>query len=211
MATILVNDVYELKVGCYCAGQAGINVSHWKCTASTGSGAADSDWALFADQMFAPFYKAAMAATANYYGVRTQRIAPLPVSVAVISATLTGVGTAGAIALPTQVSGIITLQTGLAGRGFRGRQYIPFPSTTSNDATLDTPTATYKGLIGGIGGRFGSSYNIGAGGNTVTMQPVLWKRTLAFATNITAYRANQKWATQRRRGNYGQANAYPPF
>lgn len=211
MAGIAVNDIWEVKIGTYCAGQAGLNVRHYIAGVVTGTSATDIQLALLLDNLFAPLYKPLMAFTATYYGVQVQRVQPLPRTSPVVSAANVGIGTGGTSALPTQVSGIVTLQTGFAGRAFRGRAYVPFPSSASNDAVLDRPTPGYVGPLLALGVAMRTAALVGTAGNTVNMLPVLYHRATGTSSFLTFARANAKWATQRKRGNYGQPNPYPPF
>lgn len=211
MATIQVNDVYEIKYATYCAGNAGINVLHYACTAVAGTGSTDIQLATQLDALMAPLYKACMAGIATYYGIRAQRVTPLPKSLSVVVSPNIGVGLAGAAALPGQVCGIITLQTAIAGRKNRGRVYVPFPASAQNDATNDTPVGGYKNEIQSLGVGLTSTIVAGVGGNTSTMVPVIYHRKDSTFTLVVSIRANQKWATQRRRSNYGQLNPYPPI
>lgn len=210
-AVILLGDVYEVKFASQCAGQAGINVTHWVCNTVTGGGALDTTFASVLDTAMAPLYKLVMGANATYYGVRVQRISPLPKSLPVVAAGFTGIGGAGPGCLPTQVSGIITWQSAVAGRKYRGRSYVPFPYSGAQDTVLDAPTAAYKAALQNLANGMAGPYTPATGGGTSFMLACIWHRLSATVTPITNGRANQKFATQRRRGNYGAANAYPPF
>lgn len=208
---INVGDVYEVKIGSWFNNQAGINVTHWYCTSVTGSGQTDIQFATVMDLNFAADMKALMTNAAVYFGVRVQRKLPLPQTGPVVFAGLTGNGTAGTTPLPTQVTGMFSKITGLAGRAFRGRFYMPFPDAADNDNTNDRPNAGYMTRLGLLASAVTSAQTIGAGANTVVMSPVIYHRHTLLTTNISTATARQKWATQRKRGVYGRLNPYPPF
>lgn len=208
---IAIGDVYEVKAACYCNGQASFNVRHFVAVATAGTGGTDAALATQMDTLLAPAYKPAMGGNSSYYGVRVQRLLPLPKTAAVVAAGFTGIGTGGPAALPTQVCGVGTLLTSTAGRKFRGRVYAPFPASALNDAVLDTPTAAYKAALLTLLIPWTSLIVVTAGVNTTTMNACIFHRSTGTTTIIAGPRANQKWGTQRRRGNYGQPNVYPPF
>lgn len=205
-----VGDILAVTVGCYCDGQAGLNTVYHRVTAKTGLPTAS----LAADVMdtnLAALYKPLLTNTASYYGLKMVRIAPLPRSMFYIASGNTGVGTAGDAPLPTQVAGIITMETELSGPGFRGRIYVPFPDYVHADPIPVVPTDAYVTLLSALGEYWEDDHDITAGGLSVSLEPVIWHRDIETYTPIEEAVGRQKWGTQRRRGNYGQKNAYPPF
>lgn len=208
---LVLGDIIELKVGTFCLNQAGINVLHYRVAVPDVNITLDEVAQAF-DVELAPKMKAVIAANATYYGTRAQIIHPTPVSVAFVSATAVGPGTLGnGNAMPTQVSGVATKLTDVAGRKYRGRMYLPFPGEIDDDGTTSTPTAGYvtdaeavaSFLLDPVAGIVG----LGA----VELTPIIWHRSTSTWNEITSWRVNDKWGTQRRRGAYGQANTYPPF
>jgi len=162
------------------------------------------------DTLLAPLYKPALSNTATYYGLRVKKIWPLPVFIPVTRHSHTGAGTGDSIPAPAQLSGIITKQTAGVGRSKRGRIYIPFPSTAYLD-TDSTPTATYLTVLGAIApALFAGDTIVGASG-TANILPIIWGRVAHSMADVTASRVNDKFATQRRRGEYGRQNTIPPF
>jgi hypothetical protein len=117
--------------------------------------------------------------------------------------------------IPNQVSGLVTKLTGSAGRKNRGRMYIPFPSVADQDAVSQQPTANYvtdiAAIATGIGVNAPFTFACGAG-NTVTLAMLVYNfkaspPATVIATN--AFIARPRWATQKRRGDYGKPNAFP--
>jgi len=210
-APLANGDVIEVKFGCFCAGQAGINVTHWVIT--TPDGTKDlQDLALAFDNHFHADFKDCIASDATFYGVRAQIIDPLPLSVAEVSAAHIGTGNVGnGAALPTQVSSIITLTTLLAGRANRGRVYVPFPGNADNDPILNTPTNLHVAELDALMLKLTSTFSGDVAMGALVLEPYLWHRATRTKTLVDDGVARQKWATQRRRGNYGQTNTYPPF
>lgn len=86
---------------------------------------------------------------------------------------------------------------------------MPFPS--EGDSTVaHVPSAGYMVPLALLAALFPGNINVGAVGNTLTLAPIIYR---GFGNGphsiIVAARANQKWATQRRRGSYGAVNALP--
>lgn len=208
MATPAVDDIWQLRVGCYSPVQAGINVVNYKILSIAGGGLSDVQLATSLDALLESSYKAAMSVSATYYGVSLQRISPLPKTAAVIIDANEGAGTVAGDILPLQVSGLFSFQTLLAGPKYRGRIYIPFPGEASND-TDGTPTGAYRTLVAAIAADlFQVSHT--SGGQTTNINPVIWHRATGTSTECVGGLVRAKWATQRRRGAYGRVNA-PPF
>jgi hypothetical protein len=200
-----VNDIIEFKIFSQAPSQVAINVRHYKITFEVGEGASLEAMAGNLAAALAPLYTPIMASNAVFAGVTARHIFPLPVRLeTAIQGTATG-GTAVGEALPKQVSGIITLGTGLAGRANRGRIYIPFPTEANNEAN-STPDATYLQSLALIGLQLVLTRTVTVGVNTTDIAPVIWHRETLTSTPITMFIDRDKWATQRRRGDYGRPN-----
>jgi hypothetical protein len=119
-----------------------------------------------------------------------------------------GIGTGGLNPLPSQVAGLVTLVTNSAGRHGRGRVYVPFPAQ-SDVSGLEVPTAAYVAKLDSLGGFLDDVQTVAAGGNSVTLTPCIVNRDLISTIDIVNFRSRTKWATQRRRGDYGPGNATP--
>jgi hypothetical protein len=209
--TLAVGDVVLMTVACYRPSQVALNDFHWQVAAIGGASLTDAAVALKLDATLAPLYKPLMNGDSTYYGVRLQRISPLPKPVAVVGEANTGVGTAVGAGLPGQVSGLMTLRTNSAGRAFRGRLYIPFPAASYFSSPLDTPTALWDTNVDAIAAILKNPYLAMIGADTVTLVPVIWHKATRTSTPIIDAESTSKFATQRRRGNYGRPNVVPPF
>lgn len=213
MAIILQDDILLVKYHCYSTNQLGLNVRHYRFDQILPGDITDQE---IADQVSAdigPFYILCMPGAASYIGLTVQRYRPFPTA-PLVSTIGAGVGTVAGEILPRQVSGIITLGTGLPGRSRRGRAYVPFPSENDTDAD-GTPAGAYVGNLNTLGAKFGASTIItGASGGTAQLTGIILSTGAVpppvpdFAV-ITSVTARDKWATQRKRGTYGQANARP--
>jgi len=203
------NDILEVKYYAFCNGQLGLNVRHYKVAITAGTGALLAEIAETLSTTAAPLYKDLMSNDAQYRGVSVQSVYPTPTGAVVYDTTGNDTGTVASQVLPTQVSGIITLHSAFAGRSGRGRAYVPFPA--SGDAADDnTPSAGYVSNLNLLGAFLTQTQTVtGAGGNS-TVQPILIRSgNLTTTTPFISYTSRNKWATQRRRGSYGQANTSP--
>jgi len=207
---IAVGELLRLRIACFQANQLAVNTVHWTVEALTGSYTQESLADDFDGDLEGP-YKAVMTNTASYYGVQLQRLAPDPVTASVSATSNIGIGTAGEDPLPGQVCGVIGAKTHVGGPGGRGRVYIPFPDNIFQVPLTNSPSAGYRTLLETIASRIYSPRTFVSGANSITLFPRLFHRATTTVTLIQEGDARQKWGTQRRRGNYGQANSYPPF
>lgn len=210
---VLTGDLLQVKIGCYCQGQAGINVLHLRAGAKTDPALEVTldEVAETVDDLMEALYKPLLTGVASYYGVQVTRIRPFPRSVSAVAAGNEGPGTGGTAALPLQTSAVITLQTNLAGRSNRGRIYIPFPDETANDNAAAMPTLAYDTLLSNLAATFANKVTFTQAGQSMDFYWVIAKDGGTSTIDLDRARANRKWGTQRRRGNYGQKNVYPPF
>lgn len=210
MATVLaVNDIWRVRIACYTPDQASVNVLHYKVIGTAGAGATDQDLADRVNTLAAPLYKAVLSVSATYRGTSAQRIFPGPLTAAAFSVGSAGIGTVAGEPLPTQCAGIISLHTSLAGRRQRGRIYLPFPGEDSS-TNPGVPTGAYVTAAQTLANALFTTIVAGVGGNTSNLDPVIFHRSTNTADVITRKEAKTAWATQRRRGYYGQKNL-PPF
>lgn len=212
MAQLLaLGDIIRLRIGCYTATQAAINTIHYKVIEVNGASASDADAALLFNATLAPLMKNLMSVEANYQGVSVQRIYPGTPTVPQQSVSLSGPGLIAGTILPTQVSGIISFRTALAGRSQRGRMYIPFPAEDSSLSGI--PVAAYETALGNLAAQLVVSSLLipgTMGPDNCRLQTVLWHRATNSSDPINAYKVRAKFATQRKRGEYGARNI-PPF
>jgi len=198
--TILLVQLYA-----YRHSQIGIMDCHFQETSVTGSGGKLGDVALEVQTAIDGSFAALTDTDTTILGckVSTVEISPPPLPGIATSDTT---GTHGPPGLPGQDTGLITKTTDFTGRGFRGRVYVPFPATDYQDAD-DTPTAAYVAALDTFATFLFTTFTVIAGGTTMVMKPVLFNRVTHGVFDITGFVSRKRWATQRRRGNYGRVNA----
>lgn len=200
---IAVNDIFEATLICSTPFQYSANVIHYKCTATAGTGATDQDVTTGLSTSFAAVYKPVLSVNARFEGVRGQIIKPTRRPV-VTSTSGAGVGTLPGDLIPSQVAAVLSKRTNVASKSTRGRIYVAFPDEDANEIN-GTPSAAYLGLLAAVANLADDTLTIGAGVNTVTMQPVVYSRKLGTAQPIVVVTVNPRWATQRRRSHqYGE-------
>lgn len=211
MANVLINEIYEVRYWAIHLDQAAVFRRHYRVTTAENLSQPQGDLAVHFDSNHVGFIKALLATSATYRGVQVQRIWPLPRTFPSVVTASAGAGT-GAVGdpLPRQTSGIITLNTEFAGRAFRGRIYLPFPSEGANDVD-GTPTAAYLTSLQAFATDLATTESIAdAGANLVVLTPVIYHFLQPGTSHtVTAGVARDKWATQRRRGAYGNPNSSP--
>ncbi len=201
-------DIVEVKLYSSHTNQLGINVLHYVVADKIGLGATALQCADAATSAFASAMKALLSSEARFEGATAQVIYPVKLD-SEASTGGAGAGAAGAQSLPTQTCGILTKVTGIAGRKFRGRMYVPFPCEGDNGED-GIPEATYTGHMGDLGDAMLGALLAGTGGvNSVNLVPIIYHRATHTFNYLVGYIVRPKWGTQRRRGAYGAANVLP--
>jgi len=154
-------------------------------------------------------YKALLASDAVYVGLQVNRIFPLPVTIADQNVTGGGAGTAAGDILPRQVSGIITKRTAFSGKKYRGRIYLPFPAEGDNDPVIGSPVAGYTTRLDTFKASLFGNWTISSGGNGAVMVPIVWHADTSTYDDVVGSTSRPFWATQKRRGSYGEPNPFP--
>jgi hypothetical protein len=215
MANVIVGAEYKHRTFCYLGNQVGLNTRYFTVSAITGGTVSESALATGIDAQLAPLYKPALCNLAQYIGSDIQNITGMtPYPIQIGTNANAGNGTGGSLPMPGQVSGIYTTYTGLTGKGYRGRSYIPFPSITHATTTApSSPTSAYQALIQLIAASTVGVTTVGAGTGFVTLtwalRHVAPSSLAGTMTPITSALARPDWATQRRRGDYGRLNPVP--
>lgn len=211
-----MGDVYRVRTICYTATQIAINSTYWLSTNSTGAGALPADIATAFDTLFAPVYKNWMSSAAKWRGVDVQKqVTPRPVPEFQIVNDAAGNGSANM--LPTQVSGVIGWKTLIAGRHNRGRIYPGFVDALFADAA-GSLTAGGVAVLAPIAAAYGTQPVVTtvAPAGTDTFRLCVRSVTVAVPPpNLVAYTPvvtgipRTRFATQRRRGQFGRTNVLP--
>ena len=207
---LAIGDVVQVRVVYKGpAGEEGINVLYYVVTSVGTSPATDNDLAVQFDSANASTILGALPTNCHYDGVEV-RVVSVTIP-AIIQKVIAGAGpgTFLGTAMGAQVSGIISWLTALAGPAFRGRTYFPFPSINAITAA-GIPIAGYLAVLALIANAFFTFNAVSVSGRTANLLQVLWHRKTKTFSYMTASTTNDKFATQKRRGNYGK-NRQPPI
>lgn len=209
-----LNDIYKVRIVCNTDTQIGMNVTYWKEVLTGDPVVPALSFALALDAILAPLYRGFMSPDALYRGLDCQLISPT-VGLAFTSVGNTGAGSAGGANIPQQVSGLLAWKSVPASRASRGRTYIPFPSTSFSDPTgymlpagqaaLDAIRAALVATCVVPGATIPSQYQMVHRQKTGAGPPP----TFSYNTIVEGL-SRDRFATQRRRGQYGRRNL-PPF
>ncbi len=209
---MLLGDHAEIGVFATQLNQVAVVKTYLRCTGQTGTGASNNEVAAAESSKISASLKALMDGTAKFIGLTFNHIFPGFREQTITVTSDAGFGTVVGTPLPGQVAGVISKRTTQAGRRFRGRTYVPFPSDAFLSLT-GLPSVGYTALLGSLAlDMFGEDTVVGAGG-TSTFVSLLRASNPATSPNnwevIIATFSNAKWGTQRRRGSYGRANVLP--
>ncbi len=206
MHTTYINDRTPTNTPTQCA----ILRRYWKCVFLAGSAVTDTIANIAFDNTFAPLYIALLNNNANYRGSTLARVTgTLPLESPVSTIANAAIGTAGATALPKQAAGLLSLYTGFRGKHYRGRVYLPFPSST-DDTGDGSPTAGYVTRLGNLGTALLSVVTATSGASSAQFNAVTYTKNVLFPPQAyTSFAARGAFATQKRRGDYGRINVSP--
>lgn len=206
-----VGDVYKVRMVNYTNQQIGLTTFYAVETVATAlMPDASLRIASLMDVALSATMKAWMSPSASYRGVDCRLVSPT-LGLPNIAIGNDGPGAAAGSNLPQQVSGLIASYSNPPSRRMRGRFYIPFPSDTWSDLNGYLNAAGVAALqnVQSV-----IAATIVAGG----VDPGQWQvqhryksgpATFAY-TSIIYYTSRDRFATQRRRGQYGRRNI-PPF
>lgn len=190
-------------------GQEAINTIHYITLGIGGPPATDADVATFFDAQNAGTMQSALSQDVKYDGVEVSIISLIPQGVIQKAVTGAGFGVVTQIVAAAAQSGIFQWYSIFAGPKYRGRTYWPWPWVTAINS-IGFPTSAYITLISAVINAWFSTTAVSVGGRTATMAQVIWHRSTRTFTYITTPNTTGKFATQKRRGNYGK-NRNPPL
>lgn len=174
------------------------------------AGAGDSRPAVlsYVNSGYDPYLKPYLPTTTSYYGSKISTIKAL----AAWSPLVVYVNVAGTNAdptLPTQDRGLVSWKTAYSGRAYRGRTYLPTPSTDSLTTTGKVATTTQTAWTAW------AAYMISpiVSGGTTWIPGVYHRKPTADISStfdqFTSAIVSDLFATQRRGGQYGRPNQLP--
>lgn len=189
--------------------QAACNTFYYKVTAIGGAPALDKDIGDAVGAIWGGNVPATQDDNTVFQGTYS-KIVPVGTNApaGVLSTVGATSGTSGSVSLPRQTSGLISWYTGQAGRAYRGRSYIPFPSQAQN-GTDGFPNGGYTGVLAAVATALLGLTAISASGRTATIALVIRQRKLVAYQGVVSWIGRPVWATQRRRGSYGRSNKTP--
>jgi len=203
-----VGDIWQASIVCGFQAQVAFNVYHYRVEVEVGLGVSASAVAATADATFQAAMRQLLSNEATYSGCIAQKIFPTPMGMPAMASGGGGVGLVVGDALPKQVAGIIAKITAFAGRAFRGRAFVPFPSEADND-NASRPTADYCSRLAILGGIVKGTLLVIDGLNNAGLTPQILHRASMTVTPIVDAFDRKFWATQRRRGDFGRINTMP--
>lgn len=207
MIELSVGDILELKCFTYLEEQVGLNVHHF-IVKGADAGATLEEFAAGLDLQLAPVMVPLLSDQAEYLGVQARRIFPGPPTAPVTANTQASVGQVGGTPLPKQTCGLISWRTVIGGPRGRGRTYVPFPGSNANDAS-SAPTATYFANLGDLRELLATQINLGAPFSNLQVRKQIWNPGGVLGEDVTSGIERGKWATQRRRSDFGATNERP--
>lgn len=151
------------------------------------------------DDVLRPVLVAMYPNSVGYRDPSVQRILPIPATIQYYSAGGFAPGTRTSTVMPQQVCGMITKVTGIAGRSFRGRLYVPFPSEEDNDGLTPHPNNGYLTTLGTLSAVALDVRGFTIGGGSLQLDPQLYQPTLDNFVDIVDTTERGYWTTQKRR------------
>jgi len=202
-------DKYEIKTYCVSGDQVCINVRNWRTIHEDTGGAFPQEIVDIYSAQVALLHQNWMPVTARFIGCSLQFANVLPPTIPPFTSSLgAGDGNRSGDLLPKQAAGLIRLKGSLAGRHGRGRLYIGFGTEVWNG-----PGGTVVGAglvtLDALRLWYASQHNfVGATGAT-RLEPCLRNRTDNSYTTVVDSIVDDRWATQKRRGDFGRVNPIP--
>lgn len=189
--------------------QQAVTARHFRVAGNGGAGSPEQDVADSLSVAYSNLIRPLMSLQASYRGLQIRRITPNPTAdwVSVMGAA---VGTVAGEALPGQASGLLSLRTALPGKSFRGREYVPFPGESDNQADAK-PIAGYLTRLVSLAALWLNNQTyaqVGVPANTTVIRGVIYSKKLGSRSDITTAIARNGWATQRRRGSLNRTDTF---
>jgi len=107
----------------------------------------------------------------------------------------------GTMLLPHQCCGLISFHAETAPSRSVSRLYSPFPTMLMN-LSDGTPHGLYLSRLLDLAGLCTNFQAVGGAGNTMTIHPVIYRRSDGAYWDITSFKVHTVWATQRRRSTF---------
>lgn len=208
--TVSNGMILAIRIYTYDLDQVGINELDYRCSASAGTGANLGQISLNEEARWAPLYKAILPSSVQFYGLGVRILSPNGnKSLEYTSSILRGNGTAGtANGEPKQAAPLITKKSDTPGPRGRGRIFLPFPPSGSSVGNGQVSGA-YTASMVNIASAMLTVTTFGSGGNTSSLTPVVYSRKNGLTFDITSAIPSPRFATIKKRGDYGRKNSVP--
>jgi len=206
--TVVLDDIVKVTWVATFQDQCALPGIYYRVTGVTGLSVTLDEIAHAMSDLAAAHYIALLPSIAKFNGVMVTLPFIIPPPAFGKWTGAAAIGGRGNLILSTQVCSLITTRTNFAGRRYRGRMYIPFPDQFSIDAD-GKPEAAYLADVETFAGDIVNADTVVGVGGSATIFPVVVHRDLGTSTFINDHITRGKWATQRRRGEYGRPNASP--
>jgi hypothetical protein len=202
-------DKYELKTYCVSGDQVAINVRNWRIIREDTGGALPQEIIDTYSLNVSILHKNWMPAAARFIGCSLTLANVIPPTVPPYTSHLgVGDGNRSGDLLPKQVAGLIHLHGTLAGRHGRGRMYIGFGTEVWNG-----PGGTVIGaaltVLDALRLFYAQAHDFVGATGTTRLEPCLRDRATNAYTLILDSIVDDRWATQKRRGDFGRTNPIP--
>jgi hypothetical protein len=207
---ILLGERITVRMWTSVANQAAVNTFHYLVDTLTGT-VSDLTTALAFDNLFADTSHGIVTMIGNnvrYCGVQVYLSSRTPMPIPAFSITHANNGIGGAELMPLQSCGITSWMSTFTGPSNRGRTYWPFPAAPFSDAD-GFPTNTYLTYMESLAGDLSPLVIVGSGGNTADLKHVIKHVNLPTSVDVVSRINRRKFATQKRRGDYGRPNVSP--
>jgi len=211
MATIISSgDCFALRAWTVLGNQAAVNTWNFNASAVSGAIVTDQDVCTNFDAAIDTLYKNTMPPTATYRGVQfyfTKKTGGLPNYV--FSTANAGPGIVGTTPAPRQSAGILQYEGFLRGPKHRGRVFIPFPAVDQMDAD-GSPLASYVTFLDSFATLLLSPITVTSGAGSVSLNWIIPHKGSPFTFDfVLTARGVKKFATMKKRGDYGRVNTSP--
>lgn len=210
MASLVVGHTYRTRLVTFSGAQVGLNILYYRCF--QGPALADQTEQSFADhmsQLVAPLYRAILPEQASFRGVGVRDVAtPLALEFTQNGQSQAGLVQGGIGA--KQIAGLVAKFTAVNTPRARGRMYAAFPGLGSME-TDGRPTGVYENQLDAMADVLFANISFGPNLNPTVMEPVIFSPGpgIIQINKIIQHRTRNRWATQRRRGDFGPTNIVP--
>jgi len=152
-------------------------------------------------------WAACLSVSAAFAGIGLDKLSTFPVPARVYASEFED-GTVAGDPLPSQCAGLISWRTALAGKRNRGRTYMPFPAEADN-AVTEFPSADYQARLQTLASTLENITLLNTEAGDIFLRMQVNSVAGNTFTDVDGYLIRAKWATQRRRGQFGRPNALP--